>query len=92
MNRIEIVQTSGEQPWHARIASGNGRKIAWTENYHNRSDAIYAVALLAETFGVKGKFNVQGPPGHAMLTFSHTEFGNPAPAETRVILHDVDER
>ena len=90
--RIEIVQSTGEQPWHARFVSGNGEKVAWTENYHNRSDAIFAVARLAEVFGVKGRFNVQGPPGNAMLVFSHSSFGSSAPAETRFVIHDVDER
>lgn len=90
--KIEIVQTSAEQPWHARLKGDNGEPVWTTETYARRADAIHAVALAAETFGVRGAATVAGPPGNTTLVFSRSVPGQPLPTERRFALHDMDER
>lgn len=100
--KIEIVQGDAAQAWHARIRGANGEIVATTEQYFRRSSAIAAVAVMAETFGAKGAWTVEGPPGNALLVFrSPTSTLNTALArrlrdaatsELRYPLYDIDER
>lgn len=52
MARIEIVHTDAEQPFHLRIAGNNGQVIATSEKYGERRDALSAIAVVAEAFGI----------------------------------------
>lgn len=49
---IQIVRTDAEQPFHVRFTAGNGQVIASSENYGERRDALSAVAVVAEAFGI----------------------------------------
>lgn len=49
--KIEIVTTSAEQPYHARIKGDNGEAIWTTENYASKYEATHAVTLMATAFG-----------------------------------------
>lgn len=52
MARIDIVRTEAEQPFHARFVAGNGQVIATSEKYAERRDALVAIAVVAEAFGI----------------------------------------
>lgn len=49
---FEVVRSDAEQPWHVRLVSSNGNVIMSSEQYGRRRDALTAIAVAADVFGV----------------------------------------
>ncbi len=90
MSHHEIVQTDAEQPWHVRLVATNGVTMNHSENYTSRENALTAVAVAAEAFGI----TMNRPPTEGDPEVDGVGCFGEAP-DGRVYLYDVrdvDER